>query len=1273
MAEAVYEAVEHTNANQSRLPMPAPAAAEATVAPLMHEPTLQASRGDAPGAEARHAAILGDPRLQQAGPAQRMRLVQQLQRSSGNSYVERVMDQIQRRAAPITSTAAATPAPTLAEQASALQSATLFAQAATQAETRGAEQAGLTKLAQTAVQADQQRAAATLASAHADRGMAKVRADQPAAHQPIAVAGAHPQPRPAHGPTGAPVGAGKGRAPTSPHADPAFQAVVGKVKGVASQQQAHPPAPTKASAAQAAAESPASELSGKAADKQVGKLQQTETPPFDAAGFKAKLMERIASLAPKNLEEADNFKQSDKLGGVKQEMQGNVTAEQAQSKGPLAEQAATAPDPSSVTPKPVTPLAPNVPGAPPADVGAAGAAPKAKPAGAVEAPLQANSAKPDQQMAAAHVTEQQLQTSNEPTFQAALGAKHQAQAQAQTGARSYRKDEQGQLGQAQTAAIGTAQTQTHAMHTGRAAAFQQVGGQQTQTKGKDEQARAKVGADIQTIYNEVKGNVESKLNGLDTSVTKAFDDGANAAQQTFEDFIDAKMNAYKAERYGGPLGWTLWIRDLFAGLPEEVNVFYSQGRDVFVHQMDIVINQVVTIIGTAITAARAEIERGKARINEYVAGLPTNLRQVGQDAATQIQGQFDELSTTIDSKQDALIDSLAQKYQEKLQAIDARIGELKEANKGFVQKAMDFIGGVIKTILELGRMLLQVLARVAEAVGKILSNPIGFLNNLIGGVAQGFKNFVANIANHLKAGLMEWLFGELAAAGIAIPQSFDLKSILLLAMELLGMTWQFIRRQAVKRLGEKVVATLEGAFSIFKLIKEQGIGALWESIKEQVGDLQESIMGGIKDMVIVQVIQAGVQWLLGILGGPVGAFIKAAKAIFDIVMWFVNNGSRVLTLLNAIIDSIGAIARGTLDQAAALIEKTLAQSISIVISFLASLLGLGSLAGKIRGVIQKAKQPVEKAVNWVLDKAVAFAKLLGGKVKGAFGGKNETEADKQKRLRTGVMAGVTAVERLKGRDVTAALIRPVLGGLKSRYRLGVLEPVEQDGYWAVHGEVNRMTVRTNQSAAKGHKPKEGSQVRYPATGPQEGDLYTVDKVDNDGRLTLKGNNNMTLNLDWKKAEIWLVYKDDPKDKDLRMARTDWNGMDKETKQQRYKQAKAEALTKIKKSVKSSMINTTNSEALERNLRFEMFNKGRRGEWICKWEEGKVVDNTKEDTRTWQFTIDMDEPEETSSQEPHVGWEVQLLSPGKNKLKFPKQQGHIWLNAVPEARGKMEKK
>lgn len=943
---------------------------------------------------------------------------------------------IQRRAATASEPSTAEAEPTEAEKAAALAAARVAEQLANQALAEGKNEVVKSRTAQaeektvgqaaqqeaeakaTEVPAEAAYAAATQTSSESDEQPAGDMTDEMAGETAETSAptanGAGPATAGAAGAVnGAGPGAVNGKAPASAEEDKAYQAVIKRIKGVADTAQTHAPAQSKADESQAAAESPAGEIEGKAQANQVDAMEQAEAPPFDAAAFKAQLMERIAALAPKTVEEADNFKKDNKLGGVKSDMQARAQEEQTASQAPMEAQTAAPPDTSSIEPKPVTPLSPAEPGPAPPDVGAASAAPKSKGASEVEAPLAQNSRKLDDEMG--EVEESDLEKSNEPAFLGALASKREAQTHAQTAPQEYRQFEGEQTAQAETAAAVLAQDRTQAMHGDRAQLLSQVAEQQGQTKSADEQARDKVAADIQKIYDETKTNVETILSELDGKVEKAFDEGAAAAKQVFEGFVKAKMDAYKERRYGGWLGWARWAKDKLLGMPSEVNAFYRDGRDLYLRKMDAVIDNVVAIVGTGITEAKAEIASGKQRIQEFVEKLPEDLQSVGQQAAADIQDQFADLEQSVADKQNELADTLANKYQENLQAIDARIEEMKAANQGLVDKAINAVVGVVKAILKLKDLLLGVLAKIASVVTKIIKAPIEFLGNLVKGVKQGFTDFLSRIGTHLQTALVAWLTGALGPMNIQIPDDlFSLRGIFSLVMQVLGLTWDYIRAKAVKLLGEPVVKALETGFEVFQILIRDGVAGLWEFVKEQFTNLKEMVIDQIKEMVITEVIKAGVKWILGLLN-PAGAFIKAAMAIYEIVKFFIERGSQILEMVNAFIDAVAAIASGAVGGAAKLVENALAKALPVVIGFLASLLGISGLAKKVQKLIMSLRKRIDKAIDKIILRAKKFAKKLlrSGKVKGEQG--KFTEKDRQ----AGQQAFATAEKKyLKNGKIT---------------------------------------------------------------------------------------------------------------------------------------------------------------------------------------------------------------------------------------------------------------
>jgi hypothetical protein len=842
------------------------------------------------------------------------------------------------------------------------------------------------------------------------------------------------------------------KSPTSPAQDPAFKAVVERSRKIAKQQKNHPPAKTKAAEAQAAAKGPANEVASKAAGNQVQQMEQQQPKPFDRAAFKKALLAKIAAAAPKTLEEADEFKQDGKLTTVKGELTGQVDTGKKQSQGNIETKVKQPPSTSGIEAKQVTPLPPTEKGAPPAKFDARQAAPKPKTADEIS--LQEGSQSLEQKMADADVSEDQLKKSNEPDFQGAVEAKNEAQTHASMAPQEYRQSEQGILNQAQSQAQATTQTQLTAMHGTRGQLLNQVTGSQRQGQSKDEQERARVANEIQAIYNRTKQKAEERLNRLDSEVNQVFDSGANAAQQTFEDYVERRMRAYKRQRYDRIGGSVLWAKDKLLGMPDEVNAFYQEGRALYLKLMDAVLDKVAATVEKGLNEAKAEIAKGKKEVEDYVKKQPASLQNVAKEAASNIQSQFDQLEQSVNDKQNQLIDSLAQKYNERLQAIDARIDEMKAANRGLVDKAMDAIAGVIKTILELKNMLMGVLAKAADAIGKIIKDPIGFLGNLVAGVKQGFLNFVGNIGTHLQKGLMGWLFGAIAESGIQLPDSFDLKGILSLVMQILGMTWTFIRARAVKILGEPVVKALETTAEIFQIIITKGAAGLWEYIKDQLSSLKDVVIEGIKSFVSESIIKAGITWIIGLLN-PAGAFIKACKAIYDIIMFFVERGSQILALVNAVLDSVSAIAGGAIGAAAAAVENALARAVPVVISFLAALLGVTGISSKIREIIARVQAPVGKAIDWVINKAYNLVKSAG-KLLGI--GKKEQKIDvrKPEEQRQALHQGIEeAMQIARRRGATRESVERELPKIAQKFGLRVLRTVDAGSEkYRIHGEVN---------------------------------------------------------------------------------------------------------------------------------------------------------------------------------------------------------------------------
>jgi hypothetical protein len=289
--------------------------------------------------------------------------------------------------------------------------------------------------------------------------------------------------------------------------------------------------------------------------------------------------------------------------------------------------------------------------------------------------------------------------------------------------------------------------------------------------------------------------------------------------------------------------------------------------------------------------------------------------------------------------------------------------------------------------------LMNLLAKIVEVVGAIISDPIGFFSNLIAGVGQGFSNFITNIWTHLKTGFFGWLTGSMKGITITMPEDiFSIKGIFSLSMQVLGLGWEGIRAIGATVVGEPLMKMLETGVEVVQVVKKDGIAGLWEYLKDQFADLKETVMDAIMDIIQNQVIQAGIKWILGLLS-PVGAFVKAIMAIIDVVKFFIQRAAQIAELIKAFMDSVAAIASGKVGAVAKAIENALAKAVPVLIGLLASILGISGLADKVLGVIRKIRQRITAGItkfwNFVKEKGKGLLNKVG------IGKKDKKEKEKK--------------------------------------------------------------------------------------------------------------------------------------------------------------------------------------------------------------------------------------------------------------------------------------
>jgi hypothetical protein len=144
--------------------------------------------------------------------------------------------------------------------------------------------------------------------------------------------------------------------------------------------------------------------------------------------------------------------------------------------------------------------------------------------------------------------------------------------------------------------------------------------------------------------------------------------------------------------------------------------------------------------------------------------------------------------------------------------------------------------------------------------------------------------------------------------------------------------------------------------------------------------MKDMVIGGITDIVIDMDVKKAIPKLIAMFI-PGAGFISAILSIYDTVMVFVNKIKQIIAVVTGFIDSIVAIAAGQIGAAAQRVESALAGVLSLAINFLAGFVGLGKVADKVMGVINKIRAPIDKALDWLVGWIVKAAKGLISKAK----------------------------------------------------------------------------------------------------------------------------------------------------------------------------------------------------------------------------------------------------------------------------------------------------
>lgn len=762
----------------------------------------------------------------------------------------------------------------------------------------------------------------------------------------------------------------------------------GKLQQLRQNQQTHDSADQKRAQSDQATVIPDSEGHSKSRGGQVNVVSDRPAPKVDPNTGKQTLQQNLRENIPKKVEDVDNFKRDKKAQHTGADVLKVVQVDKSAVVSTFQDMGHTPPPaPREFEPEPLPPPE----AAPPTSalaLGKDGIAPLQK----EHTDVSNFTKEADSKLKEEGVTQEQLDMVDSGDLASANKEKKGMEKTAQTEPLAIQKFSQEQNKKVGTELKQQETKQRAEMNSKRKSGLGVTGQKQKNTKSALEKKREEVATKINGIYTAAQDKVKKKLADLETLSMKRFDDGNNKASQKFEEDVNSELRDFKADRYSGWFGWARKVRDWWKGMDDlpAVKAIFDRNREQFVATINKLVEDISADNKKVIQECKDELQNARTQIKDYVDKLGPALKDIGNKAAEEMNSKLDQMDSFIARKEEELQEKLKDKQTAAIKAIDEKIEKMKEAMAGALAKlgklllwaakkfftwALEKFGfslGTIESIINKGAAVLKA----------IFTGPIKFVKNLMNAAITGFKNFGKNFLKHLKDALFDWLTGSLE--GLTLPQTWDFKGIIGVALQMIGISYANIRRHMVAVMTEPVVSGLEKTFDIVKTLITQGPMAAWDQLKQMAGEMRDAFVDAVKDFIKQKIVEQAIIWI-GAIFVPGAGIIKAVIGIYDTIVFFIQKAKQIIEMIGNFLGSISEIASGNIGAAAEAMEKGLARGLSLVINFLAALLRLSGITSKIREAIQKIRAKVdavlEKVAKWIADKAKPFIQKGVGAVK----------------------------------------------------------------------------------------------------------------------------------------------------------------------------------------------------------------------------------------------------------------------------------------------------
>ena len=792
------------------------------------------------------------------------------------------------------------------------------------------------------------------------------------------------------------------RAPKNPGKDPGFRMAKRQVSGESQKQKKHDPESKKKEATvNASAMEPGEQRDQDSVEKTTEEMEKTgaeqegKKKDFNADKFKEELRKRINDKKPTSESKAKEFAKTPPVEHFEEDFSKDVAKEQSLVTGPLEDKANNPPtggvDQKTAIPIP-EPVYPPAPG----KIDPKLATPKSKTE--QEISLQHESDRIDGTMEENRMSDNQLAESREPDFIETLKVKEVAKQKVAEAPAIYRQQEAEILKGAEGEAHQLMSGELSGMNKVNKNSGKDIFGTQGGTESKTETRQRTIKKEIDGIYNDTVTCVKCILEEMTTKVKKDFSDSLKNQTEIFNASVKRRISNYYGDwriddaLFGPdpvvvkPDGKTrsmtfeekLGIVQIESINPDVYEIFVDE-KDNFIKSMDVQLDIIAKDVENGLTAAHNQIINGEKRIADFKATLSVDEQAYATTLEGEVKLKFESLEASIDDAREDLLQTMADEYSENVGQLEKTFKDINdELKKSWIDRAIEFVKTVGKTIFQLAELLLSILVRVAYLIWDIIKHPIRFFETLVSGLKQGIGSFIDNIGTHMKEAFWTWITGATPGKTIRLSLGDGVAGLFDMALQVLNLGPQELRAIVDKKLGKEFLQMVDKGIALGEKLLEpviilltKGPMAFWEYIKDTVGDIIQSSFERIRESVFNAFIENGLKWIAGFFI-PGGGFVKIVKAIVKAFQFVAENLENIRNFFDSIFDSMEAAVEGKTEGVANKIVAGLKIAMVLALDFLAKQLGMDKIINSVQKIIQSLRRPIVSAIEFILGKAKPF-------------------------------------------------------------------------------------------------------------------------------------------------------------------------------------------------------------------------------------------------------------------------------------------------------------